>query len=630
MRDERIRLQDSPMEGGWRTRGDCGRSSARTRDLVLVSLLAVGMLAFGWLGFLASDDWIYAQAAERWLQLGPHLGSSHHALRLPVVLPIARSFALFGVSEFSLVLPTLVFFAALTILTYSFLAATLDRFAALAAVILLVTCPLFAVTATVASADIAELCFLVSSIWLFHRATESEHRSALLFGAGVAAGLAFTTRETAGVLVIYYGLLFLARYRLPRRRYWIVAAGFAAIVCTETILLGLVTGDPFYRFRIDIHAARLPSIEGTGNLEIDPLVDPFLAILLNQEFALLFFAAIPLGCWIVLDRSAPERSRTIARLLGGLGVIWFVAIGYGPLAERSPRYFSVTAYVGVILVAMWHASIGRRMPRLAFVVAAGLVLSNLLGVYLENRDPLFGERRLAERVAQESEPVYTDPETARRVTFFLTQAGLLGRVQGVPPPTGSLYFYNSKRAARGWNVPEPFDPRAYAPQPSWGVVWHAEPKRKLSGDVAESLGLGRILPAWIFLKLTEPNPAVVLYRTADREAAAHPERTTSRSDCRGRRTKADYDVLRRRTRAYAPIATRRTMIAINPFREVVGAPIASGVHSPACPGLSQLTFAPVQGSLQQTPSAQKSPGTHCDVSVQFPPMDARVLVATGD
>jgi len=512
------------MERRW---GNNGRHpSASTGDLVGILLLAAGMLAFGWLGFLASDDALYARTAERWLELGPNLGTSLHALRLPVVLPIAASFAFFGVSEFSLVLPTTVFFAALVIVTYCFLA-TFDRTAALAAAILLVTCPLFAVTATMASADIAELLFVASSIWLFHRASDNRGRSVALFAAGVAAGIAFITRETTGFLVVYYALLFLVGYRFPRRRYWILAAGLAAVAGSEVILLALAAGDPLYRFRIDVHLGRLPSVEGTGNLEIHPIVDPFLAILLNQEFALLFFAALPLGCWIILDRRIPDRMRTIAGLLGGLGALWFVGVGYGPLVEKLPRYFSVTAYAAVVVVALWLASVGRHMPRAALFVGTGLVLSNLLGIYLENRDPLFGERRLAERVAQESEPVYTDPESARRATFFLMRDGLVGRVRGEPPPAGSLYFYNSKRAAEGPKAPEPFDTSIYTPQAAWVAVWRAEPARKLSGYIAEALGLGHILPASIFLKLTEPNPTVVLYRTADSDSDAPSGTTTS-------------------------------------------------------------------------------------------------------
>src|SRR5579862_5111349 len=75
---------------------------------VIASLCFAGSVWVSWIGYLGSDDALYAGAALHWLQFGPTIGTTHFSLRLTTFLPVAAAFELFGVREFPLILPTLI------------------------------------------------------------------------------------------------------------------------------------------------------------------------------------------------------------------------------------------------------------------------------------------------------------------------------------------------------------------------------------------------------------------------------------------------------------------------------------------------------------------------------------------
>ena len=213
-------------------------------------LLAVlALLGYVWLGFIADDDWEYADAASHWLNgLGP--GSSHWSLRPAVVAPLAASFALLGFNTFSLGLPTALYFLGLLFLTYRFMAAAAGAQAALIATGLVGTLPILLLYASMASADITELFFVALSFWLFWAAAEARRPWLWLLAAGLAAGGAWLARELVVGLLAFYALLFVFRVRYRRSEFWLIAAGFVLVMAAEMTLLTMLGKDPLYRLGV--------------------------------------------------------------------------------------------------------------------------------------------------------------------------------------------------------------------------------------------------------------------------------------------------------------------------------------------------------------------------------------------
>lgn len=489
----------------------------RYAPALLVALVFL-MLWFGWVGYIASDDSFYAQGAQGWLASFPYIGDTHWSLRHPFVVPVALSFGIFGINEYSLVLVTTLYYLVLVYLAYRITGKSFDAGTALAVGSLLAVLPLLVVWGTIANEDIPGAFFVLLSVWWFFSAVDRPRPPLTLFLAGLAAGLAWWCKETAAGLLLLYGICFLIGYRYPRKAYWIVAAGFATLWLSEWAFYWVQMGDPLYRIHIDIDqgASKLPTEliraqPGTGNLEFGRWINPVLAILSNPAFGLLYYLFVPAALWGWRTTSLAPSQAALLRLMIGLTLAWFVTIGYVIPLRSLPRYFTVSSVTATMVVAIWLA---HGLPRLRAIQLALLhVLLALMLVYLANREPLWGARQLVKLVRQETATIfYTDPSTADDASFLLASQGLAGRVRPGLPAVGGLYFYNPNSIGR--HPQEKDFAKRYAPTADMVAVQEIAPQRKVTAVLAELVGLRNILPAGIWRKIDRQNENVALYRIA--------------------------------------------------------------------------------------------------------------------
>lgn len=478
--------------------------------LVPAGLLALFLVLVGinWIGFIGSDDVTFARGAYGWLEAFPYVGG-HGTIRYPLTVPMALSLRLLGENEVAMVLPSLAYLLLAFWILWRLVRSAAGPGGASLALLLLITLPLFVIQASIANVDAPELAFVLASLALYWQGIEQRPCAAWLLGAGAFAGLAFLTRETAIFVAVFYAPLFLLGYRMERLRYLLIAAGFLGVWAVELGYLWAMTGDPLYRFNIALHHDSTidRSIDLAGNTIVHPLLDPLLVLLLNQEFMALFAAAIPLGLWLCFAPGiAPARQR-LARLLGWLGLSWFLCAGAAQsLLPLNPRYFTVTAAAACVLaaLALWTLQERGGRWRTAVVLAVfGLIGTNSIGIAVENKHPLFGERMLAEAARNADEPIYTDPATRYRADLLLRWEGAQKRVIGAPPPPGGLYFHNPARAAQL---------ASYQPRPDWTVLRRNALPPPLPARVLTAAGLEGLLPAGVRRKLGSNHPPTTLYR----------------------------------------------------------------------------------------------------------------------
>lgn len=491
------------------------------RDLTFLLIATAACLAFAWVGYLDSDDKNHLVGAFGWFHDPPYVARAHGELRHFIAIPIAICFKLFGVNEATIVLPNLAYFAAIVVLTYIYVTRFYERAVALLAVAFLVTLPIFAIRATVAYSDITELVFVAASIWLFYDGLGGEGRTAKLFLAGVAAGAAWLTRETTVSLLLLYFLLFLIGYRIERRFYWIMAGGFLAIVAVDALYMAWHTGNPLYRYWmvLDAQGGIQPRgadsgdgfFDPNGNIRVLAGLDPLFVLLLNHEFALFYFFALPALWWAWRGKGLSRDEHQLARILLGLSVIWFLFVAV-MLKNQHPRYYSVTTYGAAILCALWFRRYVLPRARLFAVAGCAAVIgASLLGIYVDNKDALFGERALVEYVSTHGATLYTDPTSHRRARFLLELEGAADLVvSDRPPPDGALYYHNPNRVRESGNN----GLQGTLVKPGWEPVWHGSSGRKLSGRLIEVLGLRDLVPGAIYRKLNKPNQDVSVYRVA--------------------------------------------------------------------------------------------------------------------
>ena len=297
-------------------------------SLIVLGAAWILSLQLAWTGFIASDDGYYVQSGLGWLEQFPYIPQHFGNVRASVSIPIALIFFLFGESEFTATLSTSLFLLATAGITLFMLRNLVGNPAALLACIALVTTPLFALKATIPCADIPELFFVVLSFWLFWQATSAQKQGALLLASGISAGLAFSAHELTTALILFYGVLFLRAYRIPRRAYLWIALGFTLVILVEGAYYWIFAGNPAHRFMLLFQAAAvhdrvqvgLFQIAAGGTIHIWEPIDPLIMLLTHHEFGLLGWASIPAIWWLLINRSQDQsKPVALARLALGLG-----------------------------------------------------------------------------------------------------------------------------------------------------------------------------------------------------------------------------------------------------------------------------------------------------------------------
>lgn len=463
------------------------------------------MLVLFWFGPRGSDDTLYWRAATDWFQTVPYIGPEHWDLRHTIVLPLVLARIVLGDGPLSLAMPSILAALAVIALAGVWVREAAGAVSAWFAVLLIATGPLLVLLSSTADIDFIEIAYVLASLFLLQRSMTRGPSWPGLLGSGVAMGLALVSRETSIFAVAALGLLFLAGYGMPRRWYLVFGIGLAVIVFGEMLIYWRLTGDPLYRLTISLHhdsTINRWTDKGSGLPVINPLIDPLMMLIASHDFGAGFLIGVPLVLGSLLWFRPSGAMRTLFVLLGSVAIVWTVVAAalWSELALVS-RYYAMPL-VGLMMLAAVCLDRLRRAGHgwLAWGLFAALILANVAGCALDNRNFMFGETALVAIAEHTTQPIHTDEETLRRSELMLRWAGVLDRCTDAPPGPGDLFLYNPPRAAivgvapaNGWQVL-----RHIAPTPGW-------PQRLLAP-------IRPLLPRFFARKLGAGHPGVTLYR----------------------------------------------------------------------------------------------------------------------
>ncbi len=480
--------------------------------LVLALAIATINIYVFYLGFIASDDSLYNSYAAAIAAGDITLPEKHWAFRWTVIVPLAGLIAMVGVSEQTILILTLGYLVAL-IATLTWIT---HRFAGPASAfwvaILAATTPLLVTLSTTVNADIPEAVFLLASVTMFYIAWY--HRldlGRLFLGAGVAAGLAMLTRETAYGIGLFYALYFL-RYgwRVPRP-FILLGLGALAILSIEMTCYVAAGESPFYRLisatqsHGGLNAAGAEFGAGSGNLSNSRIWGAPLALLFNQEFGLLFWFGI--GCAIALRKHAgvSDEMRQFLRYMYAAGAVYFIWLGYSGTIRPLPRYFVFDLAIVLIPIAAFLAVTKRRWLRALIVFTA--LGASYAGLSVDNINQRFPERAIAEFALKNDGVIATDSETASRARSFTYLMG--GQPADIVEHTlpGATPRYVAAVDGRAGS-----DPDLAATLERATEVERAEPPKLLIGRILDVTRLGGLLPPDKYWWLAVRTPGVSFYK----------------------------------------------------------------------------------------------------------------------
>ncbi len=482
--------------------------SAAVRFWPPIALIAiVAALAIGWIGYTASDDAAYYQAAQLWIAHPPVAGADHWATRFPLILSLAAALALLGAGPAAMAATALGWYLVFLMLVRDCAARIAGPRAGWLAVVLIATLPVVIAQATTVSCDLAEASFLILGIRLIGDSAAGEPGGWRPFAAGVAFGGAILCRETTALALFGFVPLFLVGRPVSRRALVVMAAGCAVLIGGEALYQYALTGDPLHRwtlaFHHDSHIDRAANEE--GNVLVNPVIDPLLVLLVNDDFALLFWLAAAAATAGVHRRLLPDGARRFAVLVA-MACATFLLVGalYTKLV-LNPRYFMLPAVAATVTVAAWLDGL-RAIPRaLALAIAVGASLTMLS---VENAHPRWPAEALVEAAgAHPGVAIRSDAETVHRAEIPLRWAGI-DTVTAAPPSADALHL----------------SPEGDVPADATIVARYPSPPTPM-GRILFALRLADRLPAGVRRRLIAPNPTMILYSPARPNASSGSSRS---------------------------------------------------------------------------------------------------------
>jgi hypothetical protein len=223
--------------------------------------------------------------------------------------------------------------------------------------------------------------------------------------------------------------------------------------------------------------------------------------LFNHNFGLLTWIGVPLTVWLMRRGELTAAARRMAVLAITLAATWSViSAAWWNQLNLIPRYFLLPAVLlsmlsGMALALLWRN--GRR--RLVGILGVLLIGANLMSMWIDNRNYMFGEHTLVDVASHQPGLIHTDPQTLRRASLLLEWKGIAGRVTDAPAGPGDLLYLNPARTQT-------------KPADDWVVIERHGLKPTIGQYLATHLLPAGTLSAALLDKLGPGHPGVTLYR----------------------------------------------------------------------------------------------------------------------
>jgi hypothetical protein len=393
-------------------------------------------------GLIGSDDLHYAKYAQAILEGNfaetvDQTDRKHHALRYAVILPLAATYSVFGVSEWSTIVLPLVA-STLSVLLLAAIARRLFGMrVAIIAALLYATFPMQLRLAGMMLPEPIAGFYVLAGV-LVYLSARSRARSWSWLAAGVLMGVAYLAKEPA--LFVGGAFLLHALWERQWRGAMLLAAGLASVLLAEHAYYYFVRGDLLFRphstqlYRVDTGGAFFSAVAEGARLPYRLLWKyPEAMLVPDLRFGLHSLFAVVLAASAFFFR--PRRGYMM--LLLWAAVPWlYLNFGtwnftrYAPL-PADPRYIElvypplmVLAAIGLNRALEARAAISRTaMVSLLVVMVTGVGV----GVTVRGQTANAGEMSVLREIVRASQAlpphsIYTDSEDWRRALAVLDRS----------------------------------------------------------------------------------------------------------------------------------------------------------------------------------------------------------------
>jgi|GEM_PF-1350998 len=460
------------------------RYRTNAAQLIALSIVLAEMsLFFHPAGFAGgpSDDQQYLDIALGWYAHGPQIGTSHWALRHPLILSITAAFHLFGPSIDSLLLVPRLFYALFVGVTVATVLRVAGTRAAILWLVLVILSPVIHAMGTSCYPEMLELAFGATSIWAFLNARRSTAAAALAWSlfSGLMLSCAVQTRETAAFMLLFYGWAFLRDPAVPRRAYLLLGLGFVLPLLVDNAWLWAMTGDPLYRLHVDKHHVLIASDHMVGKTYSgSPFLNPDLASRwIPAGPTRLHWAINPLGDFLIdpafgfvilgwalsalpffRDRAIP-RPKISTLLLLLFAVASYVTVTWVFTLRPQPRYYLFVLAAATIGFALYlDAALAIPRLRRRVSILLGLVLLGGGITIAVAPDQGWQAKVIVPYMAAHPGQYSAEEHIAGRASYPLARLGMAGKLTAAEPAVGAYRLRLIDSAMLDGSEPFPRDP----------------------------------------------------------------------------------------------------------------------------------------------------------------------------
>jgi len=356
-----------------------------------------------------TDDQRYFDIALDWYLHGPQAGTTHWALRVPLIAAITGIFHLFGPTIGALQLVPRLFYALFVGVT----GATVARICGVRVfgwwLAFVVASPVLHEMATSCFPEMVELSFVAASLAAYlaaRRSSDMRVQALWMAAGGVLLGLAVLTRETAGFFVLGYAWMAVRRPGMQRSLYLVMAAALLLPILANIGWLWWLTGDPLYRLHIDTHHVLIPSdhMKGkvftggspflnldlaqrwvpSGPTEIHWALNPIIDFLIDPDFGFVLLGCVLAALPWFSGKPRVRIPRAATVMLWAIGIGSYLTVTWLFTLRPQPRYYLPAICAGQIAFALMIAFRGERpeLRKRTVVLAAIVLIGGLVPISL--------------------------------------------------------------------------------------------------------------------------------------------------------------------------------------------------------------------------------------------------------
>lgn len=436
----------------------------------LLFLGALALVASHAIGFsFTVDDLHYLEAAERWADDPPFVGTTHWGLRHVVTLPLALAMRLFGQGDLAYHVVPWAYQLGFFLAAFVYLYRRLGVFPALVACLLYLSVPVVRDYSGRNYPDFMEMVWVSVALALLYEASQAgEVRRQCLpaLFSGVAAAIAILTRETAAWIVLVYAVLILTGR--PIARLAMLFALFGALIPLGADLLYLhhMTGDWLYRLHVSSQHTGILSTHMRGGVYhgrpfLNPdlasrwtvdgpvyvhwAINPILYFFLDPRYGLLGWIALAAALLGIGGRHLPPNRRAIVGLLLLVAMLAFVFPTYVLMVSQRPRYYlfsllCLTIVTAILIDTHWRRALFRRVLAVLMLLQALAALASL---------QLLTPRMVATReaggwIASLPGQTHVTQEMGAMERFVMTPGDHAAKVRTGVPPIGGRFLVITK------------------------------------------------------------------------------------------------------------------------------------------------------------------------------------------